>query len=100
MTTKTSLGSIIESSVVAIVIVSSVLPGLKFRPGSGSALKSASLALANKTVALNKMRKYSTRSNMVHYNKIHFVREVKFKKKEIYNRISQTEQLTPYILCK
>ena len=55
--TKTSSASITESSLVAMVIVSSVLPGLKFNSVDESTSKSASLAVASETVALNKMRK-------------------------------------------
>ena len=81
MTTKNSSGSIIESSLVAIVIVSSVLPGPKFKSGSGSASKSASLALTSKTVTLNKMWEYNRNPNIVPEVKAkcndHFVSKVK-----------------------
>ena len=56
VTTNTSSTSVIESSLVAMTIVSLVTPGLNVNSVDElSTLKSASLALAGETVALNKM---------------------------------------------
>ena len=53
VTIKISSSSAIESSFVAMAIVSSVFPGPKFKSVEEITLKSASLAFVTDTVALN-----------------------------------------------